>query len=59
MRRGLDGVQVFHTLYHRQVAPLVERARSMWKYGGLMDPDHASPEEVLNNEVRSRLDRVL
>ena len=26
MRRGLDGVWVFHTLYHRWVAPLAKRA---------------------------------
>ena len=31
----------------------------MWKYGGLTDPDHASSEELLNDEVWSCLDRVL
>ena len=31
----------------------------MWKYGGPTDPDHASPEELPNDEVWSRLDRVL
>ena len=25
MRRGLDGVWVFHTLFHHRVAPLAER----------------------------------
>ena len=59
VRRGLDGVRVFHTLYHRRVAPLVERARPMWKYDGPSDPDHASSKELSNDEVWSRLDRVL
>ena len=31
----------------------------MWKYSGPMDPDRASPEELPNDEVWSRLDRVL
>ena len=31
----------------------------MWMYSGPMDPDRASPEELANNEVWSRLDRVL
>ena len=51
VRRGLDGVRVFHTLFHHQVTPLVERTRSMWKYNGLTDPDRASPEELPNDEV--------
>ena len=59
MRRGLDGVRVFHTLFRRRVAPLVERTRPMWKYNGPMDPDRASPEELPNDEVWSRVDRVL
>ena len=59
VRHGLDGVWVFHTLYHRRVAPLVERARPMWKYDGPSDPDHASSKELSNDEVWSRLDRVL
>ena len=29
VRRGLDGVRVFHTLYRRWVVPLAERARPM------------------------------
>ena len=44
VRRGLDGVRVFHTLYKCWVAPLVERTQPMWKYSGPSDPDHASPE---------------
>ena len=59
MRCGLDEVRVFHTLYHRWVAPLAERARPMWRYGGLLDPDRASPEELPNDEVWSRLGQVL
>ena len=31
----------------------------MWKYGGPTDPDLALLEELPNNEVWSRLDRVL
>ena len=56
---GLDGVQVFHALFCRRVAPLAERTRPMWKYNGLMDPDHTSLEELPNDEVWSRVDRVL
>ena len=56
VRRGLDGVWVFHTLYCHWVAPLVERARPMWTYGGLTEPDHASLEELPNDEVWSCLD---
>ena len=59
MRRGLDGVRVFHTLYHHRVAPLAERARSMWRYGGPSDPDRASSEDLPDDEVWSRLGRVL
>ena len=51
MRRGLDGVQVFHTLFCHRVAPLVERTRPMWKYSGPTDPNRALPEELLNDEV--------
>ena len=29
MRRGLDGVRVFHTLFYCRVAPLVERTQLM------------------------------
>ena len=59
MRRGLDGVWVFHTLYRHRVAPLAERVWPMWKYGGRTDPNRVSPEELPNDEVWSRLDRVL
>ena len=59
VRRGLDGVWVFHTLYHRQVTPLAERVRPMWKYSGVLDPDRVSLEELLDDEVWSRLGWVL
>ena len=51
MRRGLDGVRVFHTLFRHRVAPLAERTQLMWKYNGPMDPDRALPEELPNDEV--------
>ena len=59
VRRGLDRVRVFHTLYRHWVAPLAERSWSMWRYGGPLDPDRASPEELPDDEVWSGLDRVL
>ena len=59
MRRGLDGVWVFHTLYRRWVASLVERAWPMWRYSSALDPDRASPKELPDDEVWSRLDWVL
>jgi len=59
MRRGLDGVRVFDTLFYHRVAPLAKRTRPMWKYSGLIDPDRVLPEELQNDEVWSRLDRVL
>ena len=31
----------------------------MWEYSGPMDPDRASPEELLKDEVWSQLDQVL
>ena len=31
----------------------------MWNYSGLMDPDYASSEELVKDEVWSQLDRVL
>ena len=31
----------------------------MWLYSGPLDPDHASPEDLLDDEVWSRLGRVL
>ena len=59
MRRGLDGLRVFHTLFCRWVTPLAERTWPMWKYNGLIDPDHVSPEELPNDKVWSHLYRVL
>ena len=59
MRHGLDGLWVFHTFFHHRVTPLAERTRPMWEYSGPMDPDRASPEELLRDEVWSHLDRVL
>ena len=50
MQHGLDGVRVFHT-FHRRVAPLAERRRPMWNYSGPTDPDHASSEELVKDEV--------
>ena len=51
VRHSFDRVRVFHTLYSHQVAPLVERAQPMWRYSSSSDPDHASPEELPNDEV--------
>ena len=51
VRGGLDGVQVFHTLYRRQVASLAERTHPMWTYGGWSDPDRASLEELPDDEI--------
>ena len=59
VRRGLDGVQVFHTLYRCWVAPLAERTQPMWKYSSPTDSDRASLEELPDDEVWSRLGRVL
>ena len=51
MQCGLDGVRVFHTLYRRQVPPLVERSQPMWRYSGVSDSVRASPEELSDDEV--------
>ena len=51
VRHGLDGVSVFHTLYRRRVAPLAERARPMWRYSGVSNPDRVSSEELPDDEV--------
>ena len=59
VRRDLNRVRVFHTLFRCRVTPLAERTRPMWKYSGLTDPDRVLPEELPNDEVWSRLDRVL
>ena len=50
---------MFHTFLFHWVTPLVERARPMWMYNGPTNPDRASLEELPNDEVWSRLDRVL
>ena len=59
VRGGLDGVWVFHTLYHRWVAPLAERTHPMWMYGDRSDPDHVSSLELPDDEIWSRVGRVL
>ena len=59
VRHGLDGGQVFHTLYRHRVAPLAERVWPMWRYGDPSDVDRASLEELSDDEVWSHLDRVL
>jgi hypothetical protein len=59
VRHGLDGVRVFHTLYYRWVVPLAERSWPMWRYSGLSDPNHASSEELPDDEDWSHLDRVI
>ena len=52
-------MRVFHTLYRRRVAPLAERTHPMWEYGGRSDPDRASPDELPDDEIWSRIGRVL
>ena len=52
-------MRVFHTLYRRRVAPLAERTHPMWTYGGRSDPDCASLEELPDDEIWSRVGRVL
>ena len=59
VRCGLDGVRVFYTLYRCRIALLVERTQPMCEYGGRSDPNHASSEELLDDEVWSRVGRVL
>ena len=59
VKRGLDGVRVFHTLYHRRVMPLAKKRRPMWLYSGPSDLDRVSPEDLPDDEVWSRLGRVL
>ena len=56
---NLNGVRAFHTLYRHRVAPLAERTQSMWKHSNPSNSDHASPEELPDDEVWSRLGRVL
>ena len=59
VRHGLDGVRGLHTLYRCWVAPLAERTQPMWKYNSPAYPNHASPEELPNDEVWSHIDQVL
>ena len=59
VRRGLDEVWVFHTLFCHRVTPLAERTQPMWKYGGRSDLDRASPEDLPDDEVWSCLAWVL
>ena len=59
MWNGLNGLQVFHTFFRHWVAPLKERVWPMWMYTSPTDPDRASSEELPNDKVWSRLDRVL
>ena len=51
MQHGFDGVRVFHTFFHRWVTLLAERTQPMWMYTGPTDPDHASLEELVKDEV--------
>ena len=51
VQHGLDELWVFHTFFHRRVAPLVERTRPMWEYSNPMDPDHVSLEELPKDKV--------
>ena len=50
VQHGLDGLRVFHTFFHHRVAPLAERTWLMWLYFGPMDPDYASPVELVKDE---------
>ena len=59
VQHALDGLWVFHTFFRRRIAQLVERRRPMWNYLAPTDPDRVSPEELVKDEVWSRLDRVL
>ena len=51
VQHGVDGLRVFHTFFHHQVAPLAKRRRPMWAYSGLIDPDCTSLEELVKDEV--------
>ena len=51
VRRGLDGVRVFHTFFRHWVTPLAKRTRSMWMYTGPMDPNRVSPKELAMDKV--------
>ena len=51
IKHSLDGVRVFHTFYRHRVAPLAERTWLMWLYSGPSDPNYASLEDLLDDEV--------
>ena len=51
MRRSLDGVRVFYTLYRRRIVPLAERTQPMWEYDGRSDSNRMSPEELPDDEI--------
>ena len=51
VQQGLDRPRVFHTFFHRRVAPLAERRWLMWNYLGPTDPDRAWPEELAKDDV--------
>ena len=51
IRLNLDGVRVFHALFHHWVAPLVERMRPMWMYGGRSDLDRVLSEDLPDDKV--------
>ena len=51
VQHGLDGLRVFHTIFCHRVTPLAERRRPMWNYLGPIDPNHASPKELVKDEV--------
>ena len=53
VQHGLDGLRLFHTFFHHRVAPLAERSRPMWMYSDPIDPDRASPKELVQDEVWS------
>ena len=59
VQQGLDGLQVFHTFFHRRVALLAERTQPMWEYSSPMDLDRTLLEDLSKDEVWSCLDRVL
>ena len=59
VQNGLDGLWVFHTFFHHQVASLGERTCPMWEYSSPTDPSLSSPEELSKDEVRGYLGRAL
>ena len=59
VKKGLDRLWVFFTIFHRRTAPLAERSRPMWQYSGKMDPDRSSSTELSGDEIWGHLGRVL